>query len=63
MAKQRVGSGKDRGWYSLLKNCTENRVSCALGAELPPTPVPRLGWSTEQHSGGDCSHLTMVTAC
>lgn len=50
MAKQQVGSGKDRGWHSLPKNCTKNRVSCVLGAELPPTPVPRLGCLCPQSS-------------
>lgn len=50
MAKQRVGSGKDAGWYSLLKNCPENRVSYMLGAELPPTPAPRLGCLCPQTS-------------
>lgn len=55
---------RNGGWYSLLQDYTENRVSRVLGAELPPTPEPRLGClcpQTAQWRGlfssdhGDCS--------
>lgn len=49
------GQAESGQWKGMVggtpfQDCTENRLSRVLGAELPPTPEPRLGCLCPQTS-------------